>query len=59
LEATQLAFEDRRRILEGWIQDEEALLVADEEGMTGMDRPHLREALLALEQLLATNRQTH
>ena len=49
---SQRSFDEKRRVLEDWIQDEEALMTADDEGMTGIQRPHLREALLALDLLL-------
>jgi hypothetical protein len=42
---------DKRRILESWALDAQLLSVADEENMSGGDRPGLREVKLALLEL--------
>ncbi len=42
---------EKRRILESWARDAELLSQAEAENMPGDDRPHLREARLALLEL--------
>jgi len=46
-----LTHEEKRRILESWAVDAQLIAVADEENMTGPDRPRLRDVKLALLEL--------
>jgi hypothetical protein len=43
--------DEKRRILDSWALDAQLLEVAEEENMTGKDRPGLREVKLALLEL--------
>jgi len=47
----QLTREDKRRILESWALDAQLIAVADEENMSGPQRPGLRDVKLALLEL--------
>lgn len=47
----QLTHEDKRRILDSWALDAQLIAVADEENMSGSQRPGLREVKLALLEL--------
>lgn len=47
----QLTREEKRRILESWALDAQLIAVADEENMSGPQRPGLREVKLALLEL--------
>ena len=47
----QFTREEKRRILESWAVDAQLIAVADEENMTGPERPHLRDVKLALLEL--------
>jgi len=47
----QLTHEDKRRILESWALDAQLIAVADDENMSGLQRPALREVKLALLEL--------
>lgn len=49
--APALSRANKRRILESWARDAELLSQAEAENMAGGDRPHLREARLALLEL--------
>lgn len=42
---------EKRRVLESWAVDAQLIAVADEENMTGPERPHLRDVKLALLEL--------
>jgi riboflavin biosynthesis pyrimidine reductase len=50
----RLRHEEKRRILESWALDAQLIAVADEENMSGVQRPGLREAKLALLELELT-----
>ncbi len=43
--------EEKRRILDSWALDAQLLAVAEEENMSGQDRPGLRDVTLALLEL--------
>lgn len=47
----RLTHAQKRRVLESWAVDAQLIAVADEENMTGSERPHLREVKLALLEL--------
>jgi hypothetical protein len=47
----QLATDEKRRILESWKKDAELLSTAQDENMTGGERPQLQDVSLALSQL--------
>jgi len=47
----RLTHDEKRRILESWAVDAQLITVADEENMTGPERPHLRDVKLALLEL--------
>jgi hypothetical protein len=49
--ATGYSREEKRRILESWAVDAELLTVAEEENMSGADRPGLHDVKLALLEL--------
>lgn len=53
----QLTHEEKRRILESWAVDAQLIAVADEENMTGPDRPQLRDVKLALLELERLSRR--
>ena len=46
-----LDLDEKRRILDSWALDAQLLSVAEEENMSGLDRPGLREVKLALLEL--------
>jgi hypothetical protein len=47
----RLTHAQKRRVLESWAVDAQLISVADEENMTGTERPHLRDVKLALLEL--------
>jgi hypothetical protein len=47
----ELTLEEKRRVLDSWALDAQLLNVAEEENMSGGDRPGLREVKLALLEL--------
>jgi hypothetical protein len=47
----RLTREEKRRVLDSWALDAQLIAVADEENMTGPERPHLRDVKLALLEL--------
>ncbi len=49
--ADRFTLEEKRRILESWALDAQLLSVAEEENMSGQDRPGLRDVKLALLEL--------
>ena len=46
---------EKRRILESWKKDAELLSTAQDENMTGGERPHLQDVMLALQELERIN----
>jgi hypothetical protein len=57
LTASGLRDADRRRILESWVEDAKRLSEAEAENMPGGQRSRLREASLALLELLSKRSQ--
>ena len=51
VEDPQLDAADKRRILESWKKDAELLSTAQDENMTGGERPQLQDVSLALDKL--------
>jgi len=49
--AGDLTADEKRRILDSWALDAQLLSVAEEENMSGSDRPGLRDVKLALLEL--------
>ncbi len=47
----RLTREEKRRVLDSWALDAQLIAVADEENMSGSQRPGLREVKLALLEL--------
>jgi len=56
LRAERLGESDKRRVLLDWLEDEFALLVADDEGMLGGRAPRVDRVLEALEALRSPRR---
>jgi hypothetical protein len=54
-----LGLEDKRKILESWRKDAELLSTAQDENMTGGERPQLQDVHLALEELERLSGQQH
>jgi hypothetical protein len=48
---TELATDEKRRILESWKKDAELLSTAQDENMSGGERPQLQDVSLALGEL--------
>lgn len=51
----ELELEEKRRILESWKKDAELLSTAQDENMTGGERPQLQDVSLALGELAKLN----
>jgi hypothetical protein len=51
----ELDLEEKRRILESWKKDAELLSTAQDENMTGGERPQLQDVSLALGELAKLN----